>query len=75
MSIWFAAALLVAAITATYLLCIRPMLRGECGAAGQSPDQPTDRDRELAELRREVARLREEQASRQDEPRERDEPT
>lgn len=63
MSIWFAAALPAAAITATYLFCIRPMRRGECGMAGQSPAQRTARDSELADLRREVARLREEQAA------------
>ncbi|MQA03878.1 MAG: hypothetical protein GEV07_14530 [Streptosporangiales bacterium] len=57
MSIWFGALLLVAAAAATYLFCIRPMRRGECGMAGPST-QASAKQRELLELRQEVARLR-----------------
>ncbi len=62
MPTWVAALIAVAAITATYYFCIRPMRRGECGmAAGQyQPDEA--RNREIAELREELRILRAEDA-------------
>ncbi len=62
MPTWMAALIAIAAITATYYFCIRPMRRGECGtAAGQNqPDEA--RDREIAELREELRILRAEDA-------------
>lgn len=60
MSVWFAALVLVAAVVATYLFCVRPMRRGECAGATHGAREPGAKERELAELRREVQRLREE---------------
>lgn len=58
MSVWFAALLLALAIAATYLVCVRPMRRGECGMAATPRDRDVDKHREIAELRGEIARLR-----------------
>ncbi|MQA05934.1 MAG: hypothetical protein GEV07_25550 [Streptosporangiales bacterium] len=62
MSIWFAALILALAVAATYLFCLRPMRRGECGMAATAPDQTRDRQQELADLRHQVARLQAENA-------------
>lgn len=57
MPTWMAALIAIAAITATYYFCIRPMRRGECGmAAGENQDD--ERSREIAELREELRILR-----------------
>ncbi|CAM4339950.1 hypothetical protein NONI108955_21695 [Nocardia ninae] len=55
MSIWFAAALVVAAVTLTYFCCIRPMRRGSCRVGAK----PAGVERELAELRADLRSLRE----------------
>jgi hypothetical protein len=56
MSTWFAALLAVAAITATYFLCVRPMLRGggHWATLGKSV-QGTELDRQIVEFREEMA--------------------
>ena len=36
MPTWLAAVIALAAITATYLFCVRPMLRGRCAASASS---------------------------------------
>ncbi len=60
MPTWLAALIAIAAITATYYFCIRPMRRGECGmATGGNEDE---RSREIAELREELRILRAEDA-------------
>lgn len=56
---WLAALIAVAAITATYFFCVRPMLRGRghCATTGDSvPD--TEVDRQVADLREELRALR-----------------
>lgn len=59
MAIWLAALIAVAAVAATYLFCVRPMLRGRghCATTG-SPVQDTELDRQVAELREELRALR-----------------
>jgi hypothetical protein len=59
MSTWVAAVIALAAITATYLSCVRPALRGRC-AASASVAEPEGRelDRQLTDLREEVRILR-----------------
>ncbi|HJT03412.1 MAG TPA: hypothetical protein VJ757_07270 [Pseudonocardiaceae bacterium] len=59
MSTWLAAFIAVAAITTTYLFCIRPHLRGRghCATTG-SPARNTGLDRQIAELREELRVLR-----------------
>lgn len=51
MPTWVAALIAVAAITAVYFFCIRPMRSGNCAMSGGSGD---------AELARQIADLREE---------------
>lgn len=53
MPVWLAA-LIAAAITATYFMCIQPMRRGEqkgCCAGGQASAQASEADRLREELR------------------------
>lgn len=59
MASWLAALLAVAAITATYFLCVRPLLRerGHRVTTGNSA-QNTELDRQVAELREELRALR-----------------
>ena len=59
MPTWFAAVIALAAITATYLFCVRPMLRGRCTTTttGTALDE-RETDRQLGELREEVRILR-----------------
>jgi hypothetical protein len=59
MSVWGAGLLLLAAITVTYLFCIRPHLRGSssCGMAGASKSD-AEMDRQVGELREELRVLR-----------------
>lgn len=65
MPTWMAVLIAIAAITATYFFCIRPMRRGECGmAAGENQDE--ERSREIAELREELRILRAEDALESD---------
>ena len=63
----FAAGVLAASLALTYLFCLRPMRRGHCAAGGlpslgrhpaHLPGQGTERDAEVARLRRESAALR-----------------
>lgn len=59
MSTWFAGLIVVAALTATYFLCVRPMLRngrhhGVSGGAGQD----VEFGRQVAALREELRVLR-----------------
>ncbi|SEP53329.1 hypothetical protein [Amycolatopsis saalfeldensis] len=56
MPTWVVAVIAIAAVTATYFSCVRPMLRGRshCGA----PAGRDDLDRQIAELREEVRVLR-----------------
>ncbi len=57
MSTWIAALLAIAAITATYLFCVRPTMRGRRMTSGlAAPDVETDR--QLAELSEELRMLR-----------------
>ncbi|MGH3985595.1 MAG: hypothetical protein ACRDST_23665 [Pseudonocardiaceae bacterium] len=59
MSAWFAALIAVAAVTVTYLSCVRPILRGRghCGMArGSEPE--SDINSQIAELREELRVLR-----------------
>jgi hypothetical protein len=59
MATWLAALIAVAAITATYFFCVRPMLRGRGHRAttGNSA-QDTEVDRQVAELREELRAIR-----------------
>lgn len=61
MPTWMAALIAIAAITATYYFCIRPMRRGERGM-GAGENQNEERGREIAELREELRILRAEDA-------------
>lgn len=57
MTSWLPAITAVAAITLTYLLCIRPMRHGRCGMAPhQQPDAKLQA--EITELRAEIASFR-----------------
>lgn len=57
MSTWIAAFVAVAAIAATYFLCVRPALRGRCAMSGATGADPVT-DRQIAELREELRMLR-----------------
>ncbi|MGH3775971.1 MAG: hypothetical protein ACRDRR_09610 [Pseudonocardiaceae bacterium] len=61
MSTWIAALVAVAAITATYLLCVRPTMRGRCTTGGP-PTGDAETERQLAELREELRMLRTQQS-------------
>ncbi|MGI8720910.1 MAG: hypothetical protein ACR2JG_01645 [Geodermatophilaceae bacterium] len=50
MSTWIAAFVAVAAVAATYFLCVRPAMRGRCPSSGSAGAA----DRQIAELREEV---------------------
>ncbi|MGH2598942.1 MAG: hypothetical protein ACRDJ9_06100 [Dehalococcoidia bacterium] len=55
----FAVAVFAAAVTLTYLFCIRPMRRGACDMGrGPGTQNATRREEELRALRREVDELR-----------------
>lgn len=59
MPVWVAAAIALAAVTATYFSCIRPHLRGsDCGMTGSGTKQSADTERQIAELREELRVLR-----------------
>jgi len=61
MSVWIAAAIAFAAITATYFSCVRPHLRnkGGCGmAGGTAACSDAELDHQVAELREELRVLR-----------------
>jgi hypothetical protein len=59
MPTWFAAVIALAAITVTYLFCVRPMLRGRCATtATDTALDERETDRQLGELREEVRILR-----------------
>lgn len=60
MSTWFALAVLVAAVGLTYLFCIRPMRRGQCGMGGSAAGQAGESNRreEIDRLRDEIAQAR-----------------
>ena len=60
MSTWVAALVAAAAITLTYLFCVRPMMHGRSRAA-----KPRAEDTEIAELREELRALRSEQPHKQ----------
>lgn len=58
-----AVAVLVASLTLTYVICLRPMRRGHCAmgagrSQGRSFGETPDRDAEIAQLRQQVAGLR-----------------
>lgn len=57
MSTWIAAFVAVAAIAATYVLCVRPAMRGRC-ATNPNAGREADTDRQIAELREELRMLR-----------------
>lgn len=57
MPIWFSAFVAVAAITAVYFFCIRPMLRGNCAMTSTSKHDP-ELDRQIADLREDLRVLR-----------------
>lgn len=59
MPTWFAAVVALAAITTTYLFCVRPMLRGRCATtATDTALDERERGRQLGELREQVRILR-----------------
>lgn len=58
MPTWMAALVLAVAIGATYVFCIRPMRRGECGAGAAGVAHDAEHAREIAELRDEIRILR-----------------
>jgi hypothetical protein len=60
MSTWLALAVLAAAIGLTYLFCVRPMRRGQCGLAGSATTQAgkVKRRDEIDQLREEIAQVR-----------------
>jgi hypothetical protein len=59
MSTWVAAVIALASITATYLSCVRPALRGRCAASASGADpEGHELDHQLADLREEVRILR-----------------
>jgi len=51
--LWLPASVAAAAVTLTYVFCVRPMRRGHCGM-GTSARQRRDLDRELAQVRAEL---------------------
>ncbi|SFB62580.1 hypothetical protein SAMN05216266_13115 [Amycolatopsis marina] len=57
MPTWFSAFVAVAAITAVYFFCIRPMRKGNCAMMPGSK-QDTDLDRQIADLQEELRVLR-----------------
>lgn len=66
-----AVAVFLGATTLTYLFCIRPMRRGQCGVATRSAhgraaegNAVQDRSAEVERLRQEVAALRAERSAR-----------
>ena len=60
--LWLPASVAAAAVTLTYVFCVRPMWRGHCGM-GSSARQRRDLDRELAQVRAELDRALAEQVS------------
>jgi len=60
MSIWLAAVLAIAAVSATYIFCVRPMWHGhaQCGIAAGVDQRDAELDRQIAELREELRILR-----------------
>ncbi len=60
--LWLPASVAAAAVTLTYVFCVRPMRRGHCGM-GSSARQRRDLDRELAQVRAELDRAWAEQVS------------
>ncbi len=60
--LWLPASVAAAAVTLTYVFCVRPMRRGHCGM-GSSARQRRDLDRELAQVRAELDRASAEQVS------------
>jgi hypothetical protein len=63
MSTWVAALVAAAAITLTYVFCVRPMMHGRGQAATSRAE-----DREIAKLREELRALRPEQLNNQQPP-------
>jgi hypothetical protein len=57
MPTWLAALVAVAAITAVYFFCIRPMRSGNCAMSGGSAEN-AELDRQIADLREELRVLR-----------------
>jgi hypothetical protein len=60
--LWLPASVAAAAVTLTYVFCVRPMRRAHCGM-GSSARQRRDLDRELAQVRAELDRALAEQVS------------
>lgn len=60
MPTWLAALVALAAVTAVYFFCIRPMRRGGCAMGTQRPDP--ELQRQIADLREELRVLRAEDA-------------
>lgn len=60
MSTWFALAVLIAAIGLTYVCCVRPMQRGQCGMGGSATDQARESKQreEIDQLRADIAQAR-----------------
>jgi hypothetical protein len=56
MSTLVAALTAIAAITAVYFFCLRPMRRARCGIVG--PQRDAELDRQIADLREELRTLR-----------------
>jgi hypothetical protein len=57
--LWLPASTAAAAVALTYLFCVRPMRRGNCGMARSQPGR--DLDRELVEARSRLATILNEQ--------------
>ncbi|MDX5961891.1 hypothetical protein SIM91_00755 [Rhodococcus opacus] len=66
MSTWSAAVIAAAALTATYLFCIRPMRRGHggCARSGESGSV----SRQVAELRKELHALQRQDSAAKNAP-------
>lgn len=58
MPTWTAALIAVAALTATYLACVRPALKGRPHCAATGGGQSPESGHQIAELRRELRVLR-----------------
>lgn len=59
MSVWVAALIALAAVTATYFSCLRPHMRGSgCGMTGSDAKRQADTARQLADLREDLRVLR-----------------
>jgi hypothetical protein len=64
MSTGIAALIALAAITMTYIFCVRPMLTGRGHRAAGGPERDGELDRQVADLREELRVLRAQERNR-----------